>query len=92
MVEEVLSSYMPQCLPIAFLRLFANFLDVISCNSIWRQNIRHNLINHEVYIIEEILFLPRDIHWSWEINDVNMMDFPQEVSLIWDACLRLIRT
>ena len=52
----------------------------------------HNLIDHEVGIIEEILLLPRDIIWSWEINDVNMMDFPQEVSLMWDACLRLIRT
>ena len=56
------------------------------------KNIRHNLIDHEVCVIEEILLLPRDILWSWEINDVNMMDFPQEVSLMWDACLRLIRT
>ena len=66
---------------IAILRLFAKFLDVISYDSIWRQNILHNLIGHEVGIIEEILLLPRDILWSWEMNDVNMTDFPQEVSL-----------
>ena len=82
-VVVVLSSYMPLCLPIAILRLFAKSLDVISYNSIWQKKIRRNLIDR---------LLPRDILWCWEMNDVNTMDFPQEVSLMWDACLRLIRT